>query len=183
MKTEQTAAASTAKTNQHLKMLTITALFIALTYVFTAFVNVQLPLMANGGLIHLGNIPLFIGALVFGKKVGAICGGVGMALFDLLSGWTAWAPYTLVIVAAMGFVVGLIAEKHQGFLWNLLAVSLALVIKVVGYYFAEVIMYGNWIAPLASIPGNIVQVVVAAVVVLIIVGQLQKLARRTILKV
>ena len=33
---------------------------VALTYVFTAFVNVRLPIAANGGLIHLGNVPLFI---------------------------------------------------------------------------------------------------------------------------
>lgn len=66
--------------------ITITAVFIALTYVFTAFINVRLPIAANGGLIHLGNVPLFIGAILFGRRVGAIAGGVGMALFDLLSG-------------------------------------------------------------------------------------------------
>ena len=38
-------------------------------------------------------------------------GGIGMSLFDLISGWTAWAPFTLVIVAAMGYVSGLISEK------------------------------------------------------------------------
>ena len=63
--------------------LSVTALFIALTYVFTAFVNIRLPIAANGGLIHLGNVPLFIAAILFGRKVGAIAGGVGMALFDL----------------------------------------------------------------------------------------------------
>ena len=78
--------------------LSVTALFIALTYVFTAFVNIRLPIAANGGLIHLGNVPLFIAAILYGRMVGAIAGGVGMALFDLLSGWTLWAPFTLVIV-------------------------------------------------------------------------------------
>ena len=50
------------------QFLTITAAFVALTYIFTAFINVKLPLAANGGLIHLGNVPLFIGAILFGKK-------------------------------------------------------------------------------------------------------------------
>ena len=49
--------------------LSITALFVALTYVFTAFVNIRLPIAANGGLIHLGNVPLFIAAILFGRKV------------------------------------------------------------------------------------------------------------------
>ena len=66
------------------QFLTITAVFVALTYIFTAFINVKLPIAANGGLIHLGNVPLFIGAILFGKKTGAIAGGIGMGLFDLV---------------------------------------------------------------------------------------------------
>ena len=92
-----------AQSTSSIQFLTVTAIFVALTYVFTAFVNIRLPIAANGGLVHLGNVPLFIGAIIFGKKTGAIAGGVGMGLFDLLSGWTAWAPFTLVIVAIMGY--------------------------------------------------------------------------------
>lgn len=160
----------------NVKFVTITAIAIALVYVFTAFINVRLPIAAAGGLIHLGNVPLFIFAIIFGKKTGAIAGGVGMALFDLLSGWGAWAPFTLIIVGLMGFEIGWIAEKKQGYLWNVIAILLAGVIKVVGYYIAEVILYGNWAAPVASIPGNLVQIGVAAVIVLIIIEPLKKAA-------
>lgn len=168
---------STTKTNTagvDIRFLTVTALFIALTYVFTAFINVRLPIAANGGLIHLGNVPLFICAILFGKKSGAIAGGVGMGLFDLLSGWTAWAPFTFIIVAVMGFAVGAITKKHHGLGWDALAIAIAAIIKVVGYYIAEIIIYGNWLAPMASIPGNLVQIGVAAVIVLIIVEPLRK---------
>ena len=164
-------------TSSQIRFITITAMFIALTYVFTAFVNIKLPIAANGGLIHLGNGPLFIGAILFGKKTGAIAGGVGMGLFDLLSGWTAWAPFTLVIVGLMGFAVGAITEKRKGFGWNVLAIAVACVIKVVGYYIAEGFIYGNWAAPVASIPGNLVQIGVAAVIVLLVIGRLQKLVK------
>lgn len=169
-----TSTTKTATTGVDIRFLTITALFIALTYVFTAFINVRLPIAANGGLIHLGNVPLFICAILFGKKSGAIAGSVGMGLFDLLSGWTAWAPFTFVIVALMGFAVGAITEKHHSFGRNILAIAAAAVIKVVGYYIAEIIIYGNWLAPMASIPGNLVQVGVAAVIVLIIAEPLRK---------
>lgn len=67
--------------------IVIAAIAIALTYVFTAFVNITLPIAINGGLIHLGNVPLFLFAILFGKKVGALAGGIGMGLFDLLSPW------------------------------------------------------------------------------------------------
>lgn len=171
---ETSATNKTATSGVDIRFLTITALFIALTYVFTAFINVRLPIAANGGLIHLGNVPLFLCAILFGKKSGAIAGGVGMGLFDLLSGWTAWAPFTFLTVGIMGFAVGAITEKHHSFGWNVLAVAVAAVIKVVGYYIAEVIIYGNWLAPVTSIPGNLVQVGVAAVIVLIIVEPLRK---------
>lgn len=175
-----TSTTSTASTS-NIRFLTITAVFIALTYVFTAFINIRLPISINGGLIHLGNVPLFICAILFGKKSGAIAGGVGMGLFDLLSGWTAWAPFTFVVVALMGYAAGAITEKRHGFGWNALAIAVACVIKIVGYYIAEGIIYGNWIAPVTSIPGNLVQIGVAAVIVLIIIEPLRA-AAKSILK-
>ena len=162
------------------KSLAIIAVFTALTYVFTWLVNIRLPLPGSGGLIHLGNVPLFIAALLFGKKTGAIAGGVGMGLFDLTSGWTAWAPFTFVIVAFMGYVVGLFAEKHpiRNDAANAIAAILAaLGIKVGGYYLAEVILTGNLIAPIGSIPGNVLQVTFAAIIVLAIYPELKKAAR------
>ena len=149
--------------------LVVDALFIALTFVATWLINIRLPFVGSGGLIHLGNVPLFVAAMLFGKKTGAIAGAFGMALFDLMSGWTAWAPFTFVIVGCMGFTVGLIAEKKpfkSMMVNNIVSVILAIIIKIVGYYFAEVILYGNWILPFGSIPGNIVQVGVAGIIVL-----------------
>ncbi len=162
------------KTN---KFVVITAIGVALTYVFTAFVNVRLPVGGNGGLIHLGNVPLFIFAILFGKKTGAIVGGVGMGLFDLLSGWTLWAPFTLVIVGLMGFVVGAITEKKQGYGWSAAAMLAALVIKITGYYAAEGLIYGNWLTPALSIPGNVIQVGTAIAIVLIVLVPLRTAAK------
>jgi uncharacterized membrane protein len=158
------------------KSIVINALFIALTLVSTMFINLRLPIMGNGGLIHLGNVPLFIAALVYGKKTGAIAGAFGMGLFDLISGWAVWSPFTFIIVGAMGFLVGLISEKVPGnrILVNTVAIAVALIIKVVGYYFAEVILYGNWVQPFGSIPGNIMQVVIAGIIVVPLVGRLKK---------
>lgn len=167
------------KTN--VKELVVTALFIALVLVFTAFINVKLPIGGNGGLIHLGNIPLFIAAMIFGKKTGCIAGALGMGLFDVLSGWAIWAPFTFVIVGLMGYTVGLITEKkeHHKTIWYFISILAACVIKVVGYYFAEVLLYSNFVAPIASIPGNIIQVSFAGIVTLLIVKQLRYVAVKT----
>ena len=77
----------------------------------------------------------------------------------------------------MGYVVGLMAEKKpfaNATVNNIVSIILAIIIKIVGYYFAEVILYGNWIAPLGSIPGNIIQVGVAGIIVLVFIQQLRK---------
>ena len=116
------------------QFIAITAMAVALTYVFTAFVNVRLPIAANGGLIHLGNVPLFIMAI---------------------------------------YVVGAMTEKHDQYGWKVAAIFAAFVIKIVGYYIAEIILYGNFIAPISSVPGNVVQIAVAAVVVLIVIEPIE----------
>ena len=164
--------------------IAIIGVCIALTLVATAFINIRLPIAANGGLVHLGNVPLFLAAIIFGKKTGAFAGAFGMGLFDLLSGWTLWAPFTFVIVGIMGFVVGKLTEdeKHQNFKWYVIAIAAACVIKVVGYYIAEIVIYGNFFSPAASIPGNLVQIGVAAVIVLIVIAPLNIAAKKTGLK-
>ena len=163
---------------KQLRTLIIAAVFIALTYVFTAFINIQIPPGNPAGLTHLGNIPVFIAAMLFGKKTGAAVGGIGMALFDLFSPYAVWAPFTLIINALMGLVIALIVENRHKFKWYLLAVVAAIIIKVGGYYIAEGILYGNWLAPMAAIPANILQVVVAAVAVLPIINRLRLVVQK-----
>lgn len=166
--------------NKSIQQLTINAISIALVLTFTAFVNIRLPLMGNGGLIHLGNVPLFLVAIIFGRKSGFLAGAIGMGLFDLLSGWTAWAPFTFVIVGLMGYSVGIISERtnnNRKFYYTL-AMIIALFIKVIGYYIAEVILYHNLYTPLGSIIGNIVQVLSAIIITLFIIEPMNKLVTK-----
>lgn len=181
MSTTSTTAAKAENSIGQVQFLTITALFIALTYVlphssmsdFRSRKRRTDPPWQRST-FHLRDF--------IWQKSGALAGGIGMGLFDLLSGWTAWAPFTFVIVAIMGYVVGAITEKHHGLGFDALAIVAACVIKVVGYYIAEGIIYGNWIAPFTSIPGNLVQIGVAAVVVLIVIEPLRKAANKIIFK-
>ena len=41
-------------------------------------------------------------------------------------------------------------------------------------YFAEVVLYSNWIQPFGSIPGNILQVVIAGIIVVPLVARIKK---------
>lgn len=145
-----------------------TSLLIALVFIATKFINIRLPISINGGLVHLGNTMLFISAIVFGKKKGAISGAFGMALFDLVSGWTMWAPFTFIIRGIMGYIIGHIAWSNgkcgNNTATNIFAVIISGIWMLIGYYITEVILYGNLVAPLTSIPGNITQVVIGLII-------------------
>lgn len=156
--------------------ITINGLMIALVFLFTMFINLRLPVSINGGLIHLGNVPLFVAALVFGPRTGAIAGGIGMAIFDVSSGWALWAPFTLVIRSVMGYMIGYIADKNPESFWmRVLAIFCAALWMLLGYYVTEVILYGNWLSPLTSIPGNVLQILVASVITLPFISRLKKI--------
>ena len=184
-------------TQDKTKELVIDALFIALTFAATMFINIRLPLMGNGGLIHLGNVPMFLGAFIFGKRTGALAGGIGMGLFDLISGWTAWAPFTLVIVGLMGYVSGLISEKLKvrPIIANTVAVIAALIMKalgsktkaapivasiageawmVLGYFLYESIFLGYGLAAAGSIGGNAIQAVAGVILAAALYAVLSK---------
>ena len=78
----------------------------------------------------------------------------------------------------MGYVVGAITEKKKEYRWTVVAMLVALVIKIAGYYVAEGFIYGNWVAPLTSIPGNIIQVVTAMIIVASVIAPLRKAASK-----
>lgn len=158
--------------------LILTSMSIALVFVATLLLNIRLPIAANGGLVHLGTAMLFIIAILFGPKKGAIAGAVGMGLFDLVSGWTLWAPITFVARGLQGYVVGKIAWSNGrsgdsvGF--NILAAVLSIPLMLAIYYIGEAIIFSSWIIPAASIPGNIVQNVVGLAIAIPVVIALKK---------
>ena len=141
--------------------ITMCGVFAALTFLLTRYIQVQI-IPAKGGLVHLGNVPMFFAAAFFGKRVGAICGGVGMALSDVLSPWIVYAPATLI-------VVGLIVKKKPTIVNLIAATVVVLAIKLVGYYLFEVLLTSSFVVPLASIPGNIMQIVTGAIIAIPII--------------
>lgn len=160
--------------NFKVKDLVITSLFIALVYVFTWIVKIQLPFAPNGGLIHLGNVPFFLAAIFFDKRVGMTAGALGMGLFDLTSGWVLWSPMTVISALIMGYILNKFNYKHLKFENLLLSFVLVALVKVAVYYIGEVFILSSFVTPLASIPGNIIQIAVSSVIVLVVLKPVEK---------
>lgn len=155
---DRTADRSRGRTKQ----VVLTALFAALGYVATAVIQVPTP---TNGYVNLGDAVVILGAFLLGPAYGAIAGGLGPALADLLSGYVMWVPGTLVIKALMGLTAALLYRALGKKLGAMLAAGVAAeIIMVAGYWlytaWMELTEAGIGLALLASaagIPGNLVQ--------------------------
>lgn len=148
------------------KKMVLTAIMTALVFVGSR-IGIHTPSVTGGGYVHLGTAFMFAAAFLLGKKSGAFAGGIGMGLFDLLSEYSAWAPFTFIISLAMGYFAGEIAYYDGKISYGkmIFAIAVCTIIKVAGYYATEAFILGNnLIAPLTSIPGNITQMVLGGVV-------------------
>jgi len=94
-----------------IKNLVTTGIMIALIFVLTFAIKVPVPF--TRGYIHLGDSMIFITSILFGWKVGALAGGLGSALADIVGGYAFWAIPTFIIKGAMGALVGLISETYR----------------------------------------------------------------------
>ncbi len=110
-----------------------TGMFAAL--VCAATLAFQIGISATNGYFNVGEIMVYASALLLGPTLGAIAGGVGSSLSDVLSGFaTTYAPGTLVIKGVEAFLVGYVAlhkpttltlRRYRG-----IAISSALLIGV-----------------------------------------------------
>ena len=147
------------------RRLTLNALLVALTVAATLVIRVPTP--ATQGYINLGDAVIFAAALLFGPRTGALAGGLGSSLADLLGGYVHWAPFTLIIKGLEGVVVGLLFRGSlltgRRILLGCLAASAGGAWMVSGYFLTESFLYG-WQPAVATIPGNAVQAVASLLV-------------------
>lgn len=91
-----------------------------------------------------------------------------MGLFDLLSEWAIWAPFTFVVRGVMGYIIGSIAwsnnKKGNDVITNIVGITISGFWMIFGYYITEMILYGNHAKALLSIPGNVTQIVIGLII-------------------
>jgi len=122
-------------------MVIFSALVAAATMVFSVYVP------ATRGYFNVGEIMVYTSALLMGPVVGGFAGGVGSMIADIALGYTHYAPATLVIKGAEGFIVGYLSRRmirYQKAAWRAFssatAVVVGLLVWAVGanYYTGEV---------------------------------------------
>jgi uncharacterized membrane protein len=148
---------------------TSNAAIIAIMAIMTAVVAVltfavQIPIPATGGYIHLGDAGVYFAAIAFGPVVGMVGGGLGTALADILSGYAAWAPLTLVAHGLQGLIAGYFG-KGKGLTHMLVGWGLGSLALIATYFLGEWFLYGlGYGGALAEVGANFIQEVVGGLI-------------------
>ena len=148
--------------NNKVKFLVLNGLMISLVCIATMVIQIPIPI--TEGYINIGDSIIFISSILFGPVIGMIAGGLGSFLADILTGYSHWALFTLIIKGFEGYIVGIIVRKNVTLLKNILATLLGVFIMVIGYLFAGTFLKGSFIISLSSIPSNLVQGIISILI-------------------
>jgi len=152
--------------------LALTAVFTALVFVISSQIP-PIPIPATGGYFNVGEVTIYVAALLFGPFVGAFSGGVGAMLSDLYLGFGVFAPGTLIIKSIEGAIVGVLNIKLKKTIPNttiraVISVVAGGMTMVLGYFIYETLLAllipGLGIVAIAEIPLNIGQMLVGLVI-------------------
>jgi uncharacterized membrane protein len=147
----------------HLSMtqFCMTAVFMALTALATMLIQIPIPL----GYAHLGDSVILLSAYLLGPVAGALSGGIGSALADILTGYPVWAVPTLLIKSIMPVIACFIfrqgaARRKVLSVRVILGAVVTLLFMTAGYVVFGGIIYGSFQLGLASAPGLLIKSVV-----------------------
>ena len=162
------------KNKKRITYMVLASLFAAIIAVFVAwFFHIPVKIGANSAYLHFGDVFIFLAASLLPAPYAAAAAGIGGGFGDLFCGAAEWIPFTVIIKILVALCFSAKSEKLLS-KRNLCAPIFALLITVGGYYVAEALIFGNWISPVLSIFGNVVQIVGSAILYYIMSGVLQK---------
>lgn len=83
---------------------------VSITLVAVATLAIQVYIPATRGYFNIGEVMVYMVALLLGSRIGCIAGGLGSALADIISGYGFYAPATLIAKGLEGYLVGYISR-------------------------------------------------------------------------
>lgn len=175
---KHTSGSSRSEKSDNTLIFVTTAMMTAMVMIATTFFKIPNAM----GYIHLGDGFVLLAAIILPKKYACFAGGVGAGLADIYGGYAVWAPWTLVIKIVMVLIVQLFFDfltkrasngKHIAKIAGipfaeLFAYVLAVLWTVSGYYVAQGFISGNWAAPVADVPGNVLQAAVGSIIAILV---------------
>lgn len=152
--------------------LAFLSLFIAITAVAT-FLHIPGP---SSSYFNLGEVAIYIIAIVFGRRAGFTAGAIGSALMDMLLGYYIWAPFTFLIKGIEGYLVGLLSRGER---WqdNLLAIIAGGNFMVLAYALTKGFLI-SWPAVLPEIGIDYMQMLIGGIIALPLTHHINRYFRK-----
>ena len=162
---------SAAYSDTDIKSITKTAIMAALVFLATYVIKIPSP----NGYTHLGDCLIFVAVLILGSKKGALAGGIGAGLADLMGGYAQWVLPSFFIKGVMALIMGVITYRlfpKFRFGWFIGAMAGGLV-QIVLYTLVKFPMYGAAYA-FTRLPGLVLQTVFGIVIASVIIAVLNE---------
>ncbi|MFC6180225.1 ECF transporter S component [Lactiplantibacillus daowaiensis] len=151
------------------RTIAILGLLIAVTVVISRLLIIPVP-MTHGN-INLCDAGIMIAALLFGRRGGAVVGGASGFILDLISGYSQYMIFSLIVHGLEGWLVGQFgAGKSKG--WQLAAMAIGGIVMVAGYFVSDSLLYALPTG-LIGVPTNAVQAVIGGVIAFPVVLRMQ----------
>lgn len=160
--------------NNKTKKIVLSSLMISLVCIST--MTIQIPTPGTNGYVNIGDSIIFISSILFGPTIGMISGGIGSALADILSGYTHWALFTLIIKGFEGYLVGILIKNNPNILKMIFSTLIGTISMVFGYFVAGGIIEGSFIVSLYSIPSNLIQGILSMAIAIPLTHMLEKIS-------
>jgi uncharacterized membrane protein len=94
-----------------MREIALAASFIAMVFISTSIFYI--PLVSSTGFFNIGEAFVYLAALIGGPVIGALAGGIGAAMADMVLGYGTYAPATLILKGMEGFVAGLLYRTSR----------------------------------------------------------------------
>ncbi len=143
------------------KKIIMTALFAAIIAVCTRFTAFPIP--GTSGYVHLGDAFVFLSAACLPAPYSLIASALGGMLADFMYGSLIYVIPTAIVKALMTLCFFGKKEKKLFAKKSIVSCIFGIIALVAGYYIAEVIIFGSFIAPLTGIIWNAAQGIFSAI--------------------
>ena len=159
-------------THQLITKMCLVALFAAITFVITFFL--QIPISNGAGYLNLSDAIILLAACIIDPVSGALVGAIGAGLADLFSGYGMYVPFTIVIKALEALIAGYGFKKLKQPFFKYLLIFVGALCNPILYTIPDGIFF-ELSGLLSGLPMNTLQACINSIIAISLVILVNKL--------
>ena len=157
--------------NNKTKFISEISVLTSLTIVITLILIIPLP--SNSGYLNLSDAMIMIASNVTSPLGGFIVGALSGGICDLVAGYGAYIPFTIIIKGIEGYLAGYLFKKLNNKTLKYLSLFICGLLMGILYFIPDFIYYGVSVA-LLNLPLNILQGILGATIASLIILLIKK---------